>query len=57
MIALGLILCSGAKNVVTACREWKVRRLVYNSTADVVFDGSHDIHNGDETLTCRWKVS
>ncbi|KAK9200896.1 hypothetical protein WN944_016095 [Citrus x changshan-huyou] len=50
-----MIIVQGAKNVVTACREWKVRRLVYNSTADVVFDGSHDIHNGDETLTCRWK--
>ncbi|KAL9436798.1 hypothetical protein AB3S75_022777 [Citrus x aurantiifolia] len=50
-----MIIVQGAKNVVTACRECKVRRLVYNSTADVVFDGSHDIHNGDETLTCRWK--
>ncbi|KAH9727484.1 3beta-hydroxysteroid-dehydrogenase/decarboxylase isoform 3 [Citrus sinensis] len=50
-----MIIVQGAKNVVTACRECKVRRLVYNSTADVVFDGSHDIHNGDETLTCCWK--
>ncbi|KAJ4723544.1 Reticulon-like protein [Melia azedarach] len=50
-----MIIVQGAKNVITACRECNVRRLIYNSTADVVFDGSHDIHNGDETLTCRWK--
>lgn len=29
---------------------------IYNSTADVVFDGLHDIHNGDESLMYAWKV-
>lgn len=47
---------SGAKNVINACRECKVRRLIYNSSADVVFDGLHDINNGDEYLTYPWKV-
>jgi nucleoside-diphosphate-sugar epimerase len=47
---------SGAKNVINACRECKVRRLIYNSSADVVFDGLHDINNGDECLTYPWKV-
>lgn len=50
-----MIIVQGAKNVINACRECKVRRLVYNSSADVVFDGSHDIHNGDESLACPWK--
>ncbi|XVF29408.1 hypothetical protein REPUB_Repub15cG0118600 [Reevesia pubescens] len=45
----------GAKNVINACRECKVRRLVYNSSADVVFDCSQDILNADESLTCPGK--
>ncbi|GAV64310.1 3Beta_HSD domain-containing protein/Reticulon domain-containing protein [Cephalotus follicularis] len=49
-----MIIVQGTKNVINACRECKVRRLIYNSTADVVFDGSHDIHNGDESLSCKW---
>lgn len=44
------IIVRGAKNVISACRECKVKRLIYNSTADVVLDGSRDIHNGNETL-------
>ncbi|CAI0397000.1 unnamed protein product [Linum tenue] len=47
----------GARNVTKACRECKVRKLVYNSTADVVFDGSHDIVNVDESFLCHGKVS
>lgn len=47
---------SGAKNVISACRECRVKRLVYNSSADVVFDGLHDIRNGDESLGYPWKV-
>ncbi|KAK4566607.1 hypothetical protein RGQ29_002751 [Quercus rubra] len=50
-----LIMVQGAKNVINACRECKVRRLIYNSSADVVFDGLHDINNGDETLRYPWK--
>ncbi|XP_044499796.1 3beta-hydroxysteroid-dehydrogenase/decarboxylase isoform X2 [Mangifera indica] len=50
-----MVIVQGAKNVINACRECRVRRLIYNSTADVVFDGSHDIYNGDESLTCHWK--
>ncbi|XP_021833306.1 3beta-hydroxysteroid-dehydrogenase/decarboxylase isoform X1 [Prunus avium] len=49
------IVVQGAKNVISACRECKVRRLIYNSSADVVFDGSHDINNGDESLPYPWK--
>ncbi|KAE8076553.1 hypothetical protein FH972_015196 [Carpinus fangiana] len=50
-----MIIVQGAKNVINACRECKVRRLIYNSSADVVFDGLHDINNGDEHLTYPWK--
>ncbi|XWS22208.1 hypothetical protein CRYUN_Cryun29cG0014500 [Craigia yunnanensis] len=48
------IIVQGAKNVIKACREWKVRRLIYNSSADV-FDGSKDILIGDESFTCPGK--
>ncbi|KAK3031891.1 hypothetical protein RJ639_035201 [Escallonia herrerae] len=44
------IVVQGAKNVINACRECKVKRLIYNSTTDVVADGSHDIHNGDASV-------
>ncbi|KAI3700302.1 hypothetical protein L2E82_44928 [Cichorium intybus] len=44
------IIVQGVKNVISACRDRKVKRLIYQSTADVVLDGSHDIHNGNETL-------
>ncbi|XP_034198922.1 3beta-hydroxysteroid-dehydrogenase/decarboxylase isoform X3 [Prunus dulcis] len=50
-----MIVVQGAKNVISGCRECKVRRLIYNSSADVVFDGSHDINNGDESLPYPWK--
>ncbi|KAG5530708.1 hypothetical protein RHGRI_025620 [Rhododendron griersonianum] len=49
------LIVKGAKNVINACRECKVKQLIYNSTADVVFDGLHDIHNGDESLLYAWK--
>lgn len=39
----------GTKNVLAACRENSVPRLVYTSTPSVVFNGD-DIENGDETL-------
>ncbi|KAI3470154.1 hypothetical protein Pfo_026817 [Paulownia fortunei] len=44
------IIVQGAKNVVNACRECKVKRLIYNSSADVIFDDAHDIRGGDESL-------
>ncbi|KAH6833415.1 hypothetical protein C2S53_012637 [Perilla frutescens var. hirtella] len=44
------VIVQGAKNVVNACRECNVKRLIYNSSADVVFDDVHDIHGGDESL-------
>ncbi|KAM7277847.1 hypothetical protein ACFE04_004981 [Oxalis oulophora] len=50
-----MVIVQGAKNVIIACQESRVRRLIYNSTADIVFDGSKDIVNGDETLSCNWK--
>ncbi|KAI3928220.1 hypothetical protein MKW98_023821 [Papaver atlanticum] len=45
-----MITVQGTKNVISVCRESKVKRLIYNSSADVVFDGKHDICNGDESL-------
>jgi nucleoside-diphosphate-sugar epimerase len=40
----------GTKNVIDACVELKVKRLVYTSSPSVVFDGIHGIHNGSESL-------
>ncbi|XP_043807799.1 3beta-hydroxysteroid-dehydrogenase/decarboxylase isoform X2 [Manihot esculenta] len=40
----------GTKNVIDACVELKVKRLIYTSSASVVFDGTHGIFNGDESL-------
>ncbi|MCL7045521.1 hypothetical protein MKW94_022625 [Papaver nudicaule] len=45
-----MLTVQGTKNVISACRECKVKRLIYNSSADVVFDGKQDICNGDESL-------
>lgn len=50
------LVVQGAKNVISACRECRVKRLVYNSSADVVFDGLRDIRNGDESLPYPWKI-
>ncbi|XP_061357560.1 3beta-hydroxysteroid-dehydrogenase/decarboxylase [Gastrolobium bilobum] len=50
------LIVQGAKNVISACRECRVKRLIYNSSADVVFDGLHDIHDGDESLPYPWKM-
>ena len=38
----------GTENVIQACQECNVSRLIYTSTNNVVFD--HEIKNGDETL-------
>ncbi|GKV03714.1 hypothetical protein SLEP1_g15971 [Rubroshorea leprosula] len=40
----------GTKNVIDACVELKVKRLIYTSSASVVFDGIHGIFNGNESL-------
>ncbi|CAN0887769.1 3beta-hydroxysteroid-dehydrogenase/decarboxylase isoform 2 [Linum grandiflorum] len=40
----------GTKNVIDACVELQVKILIYTSSASVVFDGIHPIHNGDESL-------
>lgn len=40
----------GTKNVIDACVELKVRRLICTSSPSVVFDGVHGIFNGEETL-------
>lgn len=40
----------GTKNVIDACVELNVKRLIYTSSASVVFDGIHGICNGDESL-------
>nr|XP_018625101.1 3beta-hydroxysteroid-dehydrogenase/decarboxylase isoform X2 [Nicotiana tomentosiformis] len=44
------IVVQGAKNIITACQECKVKRLVYNSSAEVVLNSWQDIHGGDESL-------
>ncbi|KAF7844594.1 3beta-hydroxysteroid-dehydrogenase/decarboxylase [Senna tora] len=40
----------GTRNVIDACVQLKVRRLIYTSSPSVVFDGVHGIMNGDESL-------
>ncbi|KAJ4708929.1 Reticulon-like protein [Melia azedarach] len=40
----------GTKNVIDACLELKVKRLIYTSSPSVVFDGVHAIFNADESL-------
>ncbi|XP_059641180.1 3beta-hydroxysteroid-dehydrogenase/decarboxylase [Cornus florida] len=40
----------GTKNVIDACIEQNVKRLIYTSSPSVVFDGVHGIFNGDESL-------
>lgn len=42
--------------MISACCESGVRKLIYNSTADVVFDGSEPIRDGDESLRRPLKV-
>lgn len=39
----------GTQNVITACRQHGVRRLVYTSSPSVVFDG-HDMEGVDESI-------
>ncbi|KAL2930418.1 3beta-hydroxysteroid-dehydrogenase/decarboxylase isoform 2 [Bienertia sinuspersici] len=41
----------GTKNVIEACAELQVKRLIYTSSPSVVFDGVHGIINGDESLS------
>lgn len=52
-----MIIVQGVKNVINACRECKVKRLIYNSSADVVFNGSRDIIGGNESLPYPWKYA
>ncbi|OMO67041.1 3-beta hydroxysteroid dehydrogenase/isomerase [Corchorus capsularis] len=40
----------GTKNIIDACVELKVKRLIYTSSPSVVFDGVHGIINGNESL-------
>ena len=49
-------LLAGTKNVIDACVELKVKRLICTSSPSVVFDGVHGIFNGDETLPYPAKV-
>ncbi|KAJ8527555.1 hypothetical protein K7X08_015006 [Anisodus acutangulus] len=44
------IIVQGAKNIIAACQECKVKRLLYNSSADVVLNSWQDIDGGDESL-------
>ncbi|KFK37174.1 hypothetical protein AALP_AA4G223800 [Arabis alpina] len=44
------VVVEGTRNVISACCESGVRKLIYNSTADVVFDGLQSIRDGDESL-------
>ncbi|XP_026658559.2 3beta-hydroxysteroid-dehydrogenase/decarboxylase [Phoenix dactylifera] len=40
----------GTKNVIDACIECKVKRLIYTSSSSVVFDGVHGICDGKESM-------
>lgn len=40
----------GTKNVIDACIECQVKRLIHTSSPSVVFDGVHGIYNGDESM-------
>lgn len=40
----------GTKNVIDACIECKVKRLIYTSSPSVVFDGIHGICDGKESM-------
>lgn len=40
----------GTQNVINACGKWKVPKLIFTSSASVVFDGS-DIEGGNESLS------
>ncbi|XP_068661851.1 3beta-hydroxysteroid-dehydrogenase/decarboxylase isoform X2 [Aristolochia californica] len=46
----------GAKNVIKACKECNVEKLIYNSSADVVCGGGQSVQNGDESLHCSGKL-
>lgn len=56
VLVLFQLLFVGTKNVVDACIEQKVKRLIYTSSPSVVFDGVHAISNGDESLPYPNKV-
>ncbi|GER30610.1 3beta-hydroxysteroid-dehydrogenase/ decarboxylaseisoform 2 [Striga asiatica] len=40
----------GTQNIIDACVELKIKRLIYTSSPSVVFDGVHGILNGNESL-------
>ncbi|XP_010548504.1 PREDICTED: 3beta-hydroxysteroid-dehydrogenase/decarboxylase-like [Tarenaya hassleriana] len=40
----------GTKNVIDACIELGVKRLIYTSTSGVVFDGVHSVLNANESM-------
>ncbi|KAF7824364.1 3beta-hydroxysteroid-dehydrogenase/decarboxylase isoform X1 [Senna tora] len=51
-----MLIVQGTKNLINACWDCRVKRLIYNSSADVIFDGLHDMHDEDESLSCPWKI-
>ncbi|KAK0571430.1 hypothetical protein LWI29_015684 [Acer saccharum] len=40
----------GTKNIIDACVELKVKRLIYTSSPSVIFDGVHGVINGKESI-------
>ncbi|KAL3636213.1 3beta-hydroxysteroid-dehydrogenase/decarboxylase isoform 2 [Castilleja foliolosa] len=40
----------GTQNIIDACVELKIKRLIYTSSPSVVFDGVHGIINGQESM-------
>lgn len=46
----------GMKNVIDACIECKVTRLICTSSPSVVFDGVHGLFNVDESMPYPEKV-
>ena len=57
LLLRGTCAFAGTKNVIDACIECKVKRLIYTSSPSVVFDGVHGIFNGDETMPYPDKVA
>lgn len=47
----------GTRNVIQACMEHKVQKLIYTSSASVVFDGTQDLKNIDESFPYPEKVT
>lgn len=55
-MVLCVCLFIGMKNVIDACIECDVKRLICTSSPSVVFDGVHGLFNVDESMPYPEKV-